>query len=86
MFRTVIKCIGFMLVATFPIGNGADTVLYKIDCNNLLMGQYICPHPDYDLIDIKTQQPRGCNEENKATGKTGKTRFCHFSNDRAIIN
>ncbi|XP_043274403.1 TM2 domain-containing protein CG10795 [Venturia canescens] len=67
MFETVLKCIGFMIIATFPSGNGADTVPYEIDCNNLLMGQYICPHPDYDLIDIKTQQPRGCSEENKAT-------------------
>ncbi|KMQ89258.1 tm2 domain-containing protein, partial [Lasius niger] len=30
------------------------------------MGQYICPHPDYDFIDPKTQQPRGCTKENKA--------------------
>ncbi|OAD58089.1 hypothetical protein WN48_00889 [Eufriesea mexicana] len=30
------------------------------------MGQYICPHPDYDFIDPKTQQPKGCTKENKA--------------------
>ena len=41
---------------------------YEIDCNNLRMGQYICPHPDYDFIDTKTQQPKGCTKENKAKG------------------
>jgi len=42
---------------------------YEIDCNNLRMGQYICPHPNYDFIDPKTQQPRGCTKENKAKGR-----------------
>ncbi|XP_047362778.1 TM2 domain-containing protein CG10795 isoform X2 [Vespa velutina] len=45
--------------------NAADYT-YEIDCNNLRMGQYICPHPDYDFIDQKTQQPKGCTKENKA--------------------
>ncbi|XP_051169329.1 TM2 domain-containing protein CG10795 [Leptopilina boulardi] len=39
---------------------------YKIDCNNLRLGQYICPHPYYDFIDVKTQQLEGCTKENKA--------------------
>lgn len=43
-----------------------DTSLYRTDCSTLKMGQYICPDPDYDLIDPQTQQPRGCSRENKA--------------------
>ncbi|XP_014245099.1 TM2 domain-containing protein CG10795 [Cimex lectularius] len=39
---------------------------YTVECSTLRMGQYICPDPDYDLIDPKTQQPRGCTTENKA--------------------
>ncbi|KAL1129737.1 hypothetical protein AAG570_012681 [Ranatra chinensis] len=30
------------------------------------MGQYLCPDPDYNLIDPKTQQPWGCTPDNKA--------------------
>ena len=50
--------------------NFADGInnTHEIDCNNLRMGQYICPHPDYDFIDTKTQQPKGCTKENKAKG------------------
>lgn len=33
------------------------------------MGQYICPHPHYEFIDPKTQQPKGCTKENKAKGR-----------------
>lgn len=43
---------------------------YEIDCNNLRMGQFLCPdpnHPEYkDRIDPKTQQLKGCTKENKA--------------------
>ena len=53
------------MVLTIPLSNGADNT-YEIDCGNLRMGQYICPHPDYDFIDLKTQQPKGCTKENKA--------------------
>lgn len=34
-----------------------------VDCTKLRMGQYLCPDPSYDYIDIKTQQPRGCMRE-----------------------
>ena len=63
-----LKFIVITLLAIFPFGNGAEHSVYEIDCNNLRMGQYICPHPDYDFIDPKTQQPRGCTKENKAKG------------------
>ncbi|XP_044592661.1 TM2 domain-containing protein CG10795 [Cotesia glomerata] len=39
---------------------------YTVDCINLQIGQYICPHPNFDLIDRTTQQIRGCSKENKA--------------------
>lgn len=41
---------------------------YKVDCNALRMGQYLCPDPSYDLVDPKTQQIKGCTKENKAKG------------------
>lgn len=41
-----------------------------IDCSRLKIGQYICPHPDVinSYIDPKTQQPKGCTQQNKAEG------------------
>lgn len=49
---------------------------YEIDCHNLRMGQYICPDPDYDFIDPKTQQPTGCKQKKNnvqtATGLSNK--------------
>ena len=56
-----------LLLLSIPLSNGVDYT-YEIDCSNLRMGQYICPHPDYDFIDPKTQQPKGCTKENKAKG------------------
>lgn len=56
-----------VLFATLSYASGADYT-YEIDCDNLRIGQYICPHPDYDFIDPKTQQPKGCTEKNKAKG------------------
>ncbi|XP_050073086.1 facilitated trehalose transporter Tret1 [Anopheles maculipalpis] len=38
----------------------------EIDCNTLRMGQYMCPDPTIRQIDPKTQQLRGCTQENKA--------------------
>lgn len=44
---------------------------YVVDCSTLRMGQYMCPDPDYipNLVDPKTQQIRGCTQENKARSK-----------------
>lgn len=47
----------------------AEQVFVK-DCSKLKVGQFICPDPTYDLIDPKTQQPRGCTKENLARGKS----------------
>lgn len=41
---------------------------YEVDCTTLRLGQYICPDPDYDQVDPKTQQFFGCTKENKAKG------------------
>lgn len=35
----------------------------EMNCNNLRMGQYLCPDPTYNHIDSKTQQLLGCNKE-----------------------
>lgn len=56
-----------IVIVIIHLVDGVDNT-YEIDCNNLRMGQYICPHPDYDFIDTKTQQPKGCRKENKAKG------------------
>lgn len=45
----------------------------EVDCDTLRMGQYLCPDPDANyvqtLIDPKTQQLRGCTQENKARSR-----------------
>ncbi|KAB0804955.1 hypothetical protein PPYR_01925 [Photinus pyralis] len=38
----------------------------EVNCNNLRMGQYLCPDPNYNHIDSRTQQLAGCNKD---TGK-----------------
>lgn len=60
-----------VLLPSIALCDGANYT-YEVDCSNLRMGQYICPHPDYDFIDPKTQQPRGCTKENKAKGTCEK--------------
>lgn len=57
----------YTLVNIFAICKSQQ--IYKVDCSTLRMGQYLCPDPEYDLIDPKTQQPRDCTKENKAKGK-----------------
>ncbi|XP_030756819.1 TM2 domain-containing protein CG10795 [Sitophilus oryzae] len=47
----------------YTVENVNETV---VNCSTLRMGQFLCPDPDYDLIDPKTQQIRGCTKENKA--------------------
>lgn len=46
---------------------------YVVDCSTLRMGQYLCPDPDVNyaqsLVDPKTQQLRGCTQENKARSR-----------------
>lgn len=55
-----------LLFLSFASSN--EEKIEKIDCNNLRMGQYICPDPSKEFIDPKTQQPIGCTKENKAKG------------------
>lgn len=38
----------------------------EVDCSKLLMGQYMCPDPNVNFIDPKTQQPFGCTKDNIA--------------------
>lgn len=59
---------------------------YETDCTNLRLGQYICPDPDHDHVDPKTQQYFGCTRENKAQGNLDEMKnflltlnyFCSF--------
>lgn len=37
-----------------------------VDCSQLRIGQYMCPDPDINYIDAKTQQPIGCTKNNVA--------------------
>lgn len=39
-----------------------------VDCSTLRMGQYLCPDPNINHIDPKTQQIKGCRKDNKAKG------------------
>ncbi|XP_075215182.1 TM2 domain-containing protein 1 biscotti [Lycorma delicatula] len=55
-----------ILFLQFILITNETKVPYEVDCSTLRMGQFICPHPDIDFIDIKTQQPQGCTKENKA--------------------
>lgn len=41
-------------------------VAADVDCNQLRVGQYMCPDPDVNHIDPKTQQPIGCSKNNVA--------------------
>lgn len=62
-------------VAFFILTSGDDeTSKTGVECTKLLKGQFLCPDPKYDFIDPKTQQPRGCTQNNLASGKnSGKT-------------
>lgn len=53
------------------LGKCDGQIIDEVDCSKLRLGQYICPHPDVieTYIDPKTQQPRGCTQQNKAEGK-----------------
>lgn len=45
-----------------------NKTLYITECENLRMGQYMCPDPAYDYIDPETQQYYGCTRDNIAKG------------------
>lgn len=51
-----------------PCRGPGETNLYETECKNLRMGQFMCPDPEYELIDPKTQQLFGCTKDNVAQG------------------
>lgn len=63
--------LSFYLIGVHPIQS------VDVDCNKLRIGQFICPHPDVidTYIDPKTQQPKGCTQQNKADGELQKYLF-----------
>lgn len=40
----------------------------EVNCQDLRLGQFMCPDPKKIEIDPKTQQLKGCSKENKAKG------------------
>lgn len=68
-----------IVVLLFSFSNSESKVY---NCNELLMGQYLCPDPNIDHIDDKTQQLKGCTKENKARGKHIKIKFSTLSFER----
>lgn len=43
-----------------------EIVAVEVDCSTLRIGQYMCPDPNINHIDPKTQQPIGCTKHNVA--------------------
>lgn len=66
------RCICFLIfILTVGLLGKCEGQINEVDCSKLRLGQYICPHPDVieTYIDPKTQQPRGCTQQNRAEGK-----------------
>lgn len=40
----------------------AGAVAVDVDCSQLRVGQYMCPDPNINHIDPKTQQPYDCSK------------------------
>lgn len=59
------RCIFIILILIYCVNESSEI---EHDCNTLRMGQYLCPDPNINHIDPKTQQIKGCTEENKAKG------------------
>lgn len=55
--------IQFSVLITFCVYTTNEVLL---DCSQLRKGQFMCPDPQINHIDSKTQQPIDCNRDNKA--------------------
>lgn len=62
-FYTFLGCLIFLNLISCVQPEDVET-----DCSTLRMGQYLCPDPNSDYIDPKTQTYRGCRPDNKAKG------------------
>lgn len=51
----------FLVTISFPA-----TSEIELNCNELRVGQFMCPDPNINHVDPKTQQPHNCNDKNKA--------------------
>ena len=60
------ECLCIFSMVSLVLGDFNQSKNY-VDCNNLNLGQYICDPP---IIDDKSQQPIGCNENGKAKSKS----------------
>lgn len=60
------KRLHFCLTIVFLLFVVQQTNEIELDCPELRMGQYLCPDPNVNHIDPKTQQPYGCTKDGKA--------------------
>ncbi|XP_037035230.1 TM2 domain-containing protein CG10795 [Bradysia coprophila] len=51
----------FLITISIPTSSEIE-----LNCNELRVGQFLCPDPNTNHIDAKTQQPINCNEKNTA--------------------
>lgn len=59
----MISIVGLLLLLLYFL---SDVRTIEVDCDKLLVGQYICPDPNINFIDPNTQQPYGCTKDNVA--------------------
>lgn len=64
--RTLLFYTSFLVISATELPTSVKEVV--VDCSTLRMGQYLCPDPNINHIDPKTQQIRGCRKDNKARG------------------
>lgn len=58
--------IGLIIIILILLNELYEIVGIEVDCNTLRIGQYMCPDPNINHIDAKTQQPIGCTKNNVA--------------------
>lgn len=64
LYNTI--AISFVITVSILIFNVQVVNSVIMNCANLRVGQYMCPDPNYNHIDAKTQQPIGCTKNNRA--------------------
>lgn len=69
----ILVLFGIFYILQFSKASESSRPNFIIDCSTLRMGQYLCPDPDPNyvetMVDPKTQELRGCTQENKARSR-----------------
>lgn len=64
MLRWILVILSFLgqtfLTTASDEAKGDKNVI--VDCSTLRLGQFICPDPSFNHIDLDTQQLRGCTK------------------------